>query len=208
MKQTIEIEVPEGKKAVYKDGKITFIPKELVYTDIKTVTDAIQYLRGRDIGNSIVTMYDILVKEYNIVNNFNYNRIPYEFAVVCFRAVKLACEHLKGCDDKNLIRGDLYYPVVQMCGPDYIKNCYGDKVVGRIEYREKQYLFVGGNAGDGSPAGLAGFNVLNPVSTAWTNVGFRLFSDKEIAKYVSTQFGKLCFLVQFGGTPCNFKFVE
>lgn len=208
MKQVIEIEVPEGKKAVYKDGKITFISKKLVYTDIKSISDAVKYLDEHSVYVNLLNTYYCLKEEYNLSDNIPYNSMPYEFAVVCFRIVKYALERITDSTQKNLTEGNLYYPIVQMCEPGYIDNCCGDKVVGKIQYKETEYYLVGCGAGYGSGAGLADFGVENCVSTSWTHFSFRLFSNREIAEYMSTQFGCLCFLVQFGGTTCDWKFIE
>lgn len=208
MKQVIEIEVPEGKKAVYKDGKITFIPRKLVYTDIKSISDAVKYLSKHSIYVNLLSIYYCLKEEYNLSDNIPYNSMPYEFAVVCFRIIKRALEHITDSTQKDLIKGNLYYPIVQMCEPGYIDNCCGDKVVGKIQYREIEYYLVGGCALCSSKGGLADFDVSYPVSDYLTGVSFRLFSNIEIAEYMSTQFGCLYFLVQFGGTTCDWKFIE
>lgn len=208
MKQVIEIEVPEGKKAVYKDGKITFIPKKLVYTDIKSISDAVKYLNKHSVCVNLLSTYYCLKEEYNLSDNIPYNSMPYEFAVICFRIVKYALEHITDSTQKNLTEGNLYYPIVQMCEPGYTDKCCGDKVVGKIQYKETEYYLVGSRAGNSSLAGLAHFDVHLPVSRSWADIGFRLFSNIEIAEYMSTQFGCLCFLVQFGGTTCDWKFIE
>ena len=208
MKQVIEIEVPEGKKAVYKDGKITFIPKKLVYTDIKSISDAVKYLSEHSVYVNLLSIYYCLKEEYNLSDNIPYNSIPYEFAVVCFRIVKHALERITDSTQKDLIKGNLYYPIVQMCEPGYVDKCCGDKVVGKIQYKETEYYLVGGRTHISSATGLAYFYVDYPVSNSWARVSFRLFSNREIAEYMSTQFGCLCFLVQFGGTTCDWKFIE
>lgn len=208
MKQIIEIEVPKGKNAVYKDGKITFIPKKLVYTDIKSISDAVKYLNEHSVYVNLLNTYYCLKGECNLSDNIPYNSMSYEFAVVCFRIVKYALERITDSTQKNLTKGNLYYPIVQMCEPGYTDNCYGDKVVGKIQYKETEYYLVGSRAGNDSQNGLAHFYVNNHVSYSWADIGFRLFSNREIAKYMSTQFGCLCFLVQFGGTTCDWKFIE
>ena len=208
MKQVIEIEVPEGKKAVYKDGKITFIPKKLVYTDIKSISDAVKYLNEHSGCVNLLSTYYCLKEEYNLSDNIPYNSMPYEFAVVCFRIVKHALECITDSTQKNLTEGNLYYPIVQMCKSEYTDNCCGYKVVGKIQYKETEYYLVSGHAVLGSSAGLAFFYVHYPISYYWAGVSFRLFSNREIAEYMSTQFGCLCFLVQFGETTCDWKFIE
>ena len=208
MKQIIEIEVPEGKKAVYKDGKITFIPKKLVYTDIKSISDAVKYLNEHSVYVNLLSTYYCLKEEYNLSDNIPYNSMSYEFAVVCFRIVKYALEHITDSTQKNLTEGNLYYPIVQMCKPGYTDNCWGDKVVGKIQYKETEYYLVGSRAGNGSLTGLTHFYVSYSVSHSRGDVGFYLFSNRKIAEYMSIQFGCLCFLVQFGGTTCDWKFIE
>jgi len=208
MKQVIEIEVPEGKKAVYKDGKITFIPKKLVYTDIKSISDAVKYLNEHSVYVNLLSTYYCLKEEYNLSDNIPYNSMPYEFAVVCFRIVKYALEHITDSTQKNLTEGNLYYPIVQMCEPGYTDNCCEYKFVGKIQYKETEYYLVGGHASRSSWAAWAFFDVYNRVSYSLACVSFRLFSNREIAEYMSTQFGCLCFLVQFGGTTCDWKFIE
>ena len=208
MKQVIEIEVPEGKKAVYKNGKITFILKKLVYTDIKSISDAVKYLNEHSVYVNLLSTYYCLKEEYNLSDNIPYNSMSYEFAVVCFRIVKYALERITDSTQKNLTEGNLYYPIVQMCEPGYTDNCCGDKVVGKIQYKETEYYLVGGHASRNSGAAWAFFDVYNRVSYSLACVSFRLFSNREIAEYMSTQFGCLCFLVQFGGTTCDWKFIE
>lgn len=208
MKQVIEIEVPEGKKAVYKDGKITFISKKLVFTDIKSISDAVKYLNEHSVYVNLLSTYYCLKEEYNLSDNIPYNSMPYEFAVVCFRIVKYALERITYSTQKNLTEGNLYYSIVQMCEPGYTDNCCGDKVVGKIQYKETEYYLVGGGVNYGSAAGLANFPAGHHVSDSWARIGFYFFSNREIAEYMSTQFGCLCFLVQFGGTTCDWKFIE
>ena len=43
MKQTIEIEVPEGKKAIWENNQITFVDAEPHWKSIKTFDDAYDY---------------------------------------------------------------------------------------------------------------------------------------------------------------------
>ena len=64
-------------------------------------------------------------------------------------------------------------------------------------------LRVGGSAVDGGSAGLGCFNSGNGVGYAVSDVGVLACKSEEIAKYVSTQFGKLvfdaCFARHFKG---------
>ena len=62
---------------------------------------------------------------------------------------------------------------------------------------------MGGHAYGGSNAGLGSFGSCNGVGVAYSNVGMLACKSEEIAKYVSTQFGKLvfdaCFARHFEG---------
>ena len=67
----------------------------------------------------------------------------------------------------------------------------------------KKELLVGSNANNGSNAGLGYFNSSGGVGLADSAVGMLACKSEEIAKYVSTQFGKLvfdaCFARHFKG---------
>jgi hypothetical protein len=62
---------------------------------------------------------------------------------------------------------------------------------------------VGGSAGNGGGAGLGYFDSSYGVGAAYSGVGMLACKSEEIAKYVSTQFGKLvfdaCFVRHFEG---------
>lgn len=49
VKQVLEIEVPDGKKAVWKDGRVVFEDVD----SIKTIEDAIQFLADKGICGDI-----------------------------------------------------------------------------------------------------------------------------------------------------------
>ena len=67
---------------------------------------------------------------------------------------------------------------------------------------------MGGAATNGALAGLGSFGSNDGVSASYTIVGFRSVSSKEIAQHISTYFGKLLFDVHYGGTNCDWKWVE
>lgn len=64
MKQTIEIEVPEGKKAIWEDGQIRFISIES-WRDITTFEKALKYLERNHLRSDLVrNYYDSNLKSY------------------------------------------------------------------------------------------------------------------------------------------------
>ncbi len=192
MKQVIEIEVPDGKKAVWKDGRIEFIP-EKSWKDIKTFDSAMNYLVKTNQCKS-------LLDEYR-------NSIPGSYSnILCkYRIVVVA---LTNNEERHLTTGDRWFPTIEFCRPDKKKNCYGNIVVGSIRSEGEEYLVVGGGALGGAVAGLGAFNSNCGVSDSYASVGFRSVSSKEIAEHISKYFGKLLFEVQYGGVNCNWEWVS
>lgn len=193
-KQVIEIEVPDGKKAVWENGAIRFIPEESYWKSITTFDDALLYVR-----NYLPEGEDLL---------FSYNNsIPgsYEHSVICYRIVIAA---LTNNEKRHLTAGDIWYPIVQFCRPKDKNTCCGDVLIGTIESEGARYSVVGGSASYGAFAGLGSFGSSLGVSDSFTLFGFRSVSSKEIAQHISTYFGKLLFDVHYGGTNCDWKWVK
>ena len=67
------------------------------------------------------------------------------------------------------------------------------EVIGHFRYQGEKFALVGGDANFGGAAGLGCFNSSTGVGLAASNVGLLACKSEEIAKYVSTQFGKLVF---------------
>lgn len=194
MKQTIEIEVPDGKKAVWENGVIKFVPEDPYWKSITTFEDALIYVR-----DYLPECEDLLI---------SYNKsVPgsYEHSVVCYRIVVAA---LTNNEKRHLTTGDKWYPVVQFCRPKDKGNCWGDVSIGTIESEEEKYSVVGGGVYYCAYAGLGFFYSSYGVSLSSASVGFRSVSSKEIAQHISTYFGKLLFEVHYGGTNCNWKWIE
>lgn len=194
MKQKIEIEVPEGKKAVWENGAIRFVSEDPYWKTITTFDDALIY-----VWNYLPECKDLLI---------SYNKsIPgsYEHSVVCYRIVVAA---LTNNEKRHLTTGDKWYPVVQFCRPEDKNNCWGSVLIGTIESEGVRYSVVGGGTDGGAFTGLGAFHSSVGVSASDAIVGFRSVSSKEIAQHISTYFGKLLFDVHYGGTNCDWKWVE
>lgn len=194
MKQTIEIEVPDGKKAVWENGEIRFVPDGPYWKTITTFYDAITYVR-----DYLPECKDLITSYTNVMSG------SYEFSVICYRIVVAA---LTNNEKRHLTKGDKWYPVVQFCRPKDKKICLGDVLIGTIESEGVRYSVVGGGAYSIAPVGLGAFDSYDGVSYSYTNVGFRSVSAKEIAEHISTYFGKLLFEVHYGGINCDWKWVE
>ena len=194
MKQIIEIEVPDGKKAIWENGAIKFVSEDPHWKSITTFIDALIYVR-----NYLPECEDLLISYTKTMPG------SYEYSVICYRIVVAA---LTNNEKRSLTTGDKWYPIVQFCRPKDKKNCWGDTLIGTIESEGVRYSVVGGSAYNGSTAGLGRFHSRHGVSLSNASIGFRSVSSKEIAQHISTYFGKLLFDVQYGGTNCDWKWVE
>lgn len=177
MKKTIEIECPDGYKPIYnaETGNVEIVPENIMGR-IRTYKDAVNYLGCRD------TIY--------------YNR-----SVKALAKLQTILDALNEKHKFNLLTGTVWYPWVRFFR---MKSVPKDaKVIGHFRYQGEKFALVGGGAGLGGAAGLGCFDSHYGVGFADSNVGMLACKSKEIAKYVSTQFGKLvfdaCFARHFEG---------
>lgn len=101
----------------------------------------------------------------------------------------------------NLLTGTIWYPWVRFFR---MKSVPKDaEVIGHFRYQGEKFALVGGPAYNGGHAGLGSFLSSIGVGNAGSYVGMLACKSEEIAKYVSTQFGKLvfdaCFARHFEG---------
>ena len=188
-KQVLEIEVPDGKKAIWKDGRVVFEGVDAMES-IKTVEDAAQFLADKRICKDILDSLSRLPKD------------SFEWKIAAYRAV---VEAITYNEQRHLTTGERWFPTIEFCRPGKLKNCYGDVVVGRIKSEGEEFDVVGGYAFNGSNAGLGYFYSSSGVSDAWAYMGFRSVGSKKAALYISKQFGKLLFEVSYSGTNCNWR---
>ena len=190
-KQVLEIEVPDGKKAIWKDGRVVFEDVDTMES-IKTIEDAVQFLTDKGICEDILDSLSRLPKD------------SFEWKIAAYRAVVAAVTYN---EQRHLTTGERWFPTIEFCRPGNLKNCYGDIVVGRIKSEGEEFDVVGGNAIGGAGAGLGRFRSAGSVSSAWASVGFRSVGSKKAAIYISKQFGKLLFEVSYGGTNCDWRWM-
>lgn len=179
MKKTIEIECPDGYKPIYnaETGNVEIVPENIMGR-IKTYEDAVNYL-GCATRDTIYYNKSVnsLAKLQTILNALNEG---HKF---------------------NLLTGTIWYPWVRFFR---MKSVPKDaEVIGHFRYQGEKFALVGGSANNGSYAGLGCFYSNYGVSYAFSDVGMLACKSEEIAKYVSTQFGKLvfdaCFARHFKG---------
>lgn len=190
-KQVLEIEVPDGKKAIWKDSRVVFEDVDTMES-IKTIDDAILFLVKNKIGDDILNTLSKLLP-----NSF-------EWKVAAYRAVVAAVTYN---EQRHLTTGERWFPIIEFCRPGKLKNCCGDIVVGRIKSEGEEFDVVSGRAYYGAPAGLGGFGSYGGVSNSWSHIGFRSVGSKKAAMYISKQFGKLLFEVSYGGTNCDWRWM-
>ena len=190
-KQVLEIEVPDGKKAIWKDGRVVFEDVDTMES-IKTIEDAVQFLTDKGICE------DILDSLYRLPKD------SFEWKIAAYRAVVAAVTYN---EQRYLTTGERWYPTIEFCRPGKLKNCHGNIVVGRIKSEGEEFDVVGGRADSSARAGLGGFDSNDGVSGAWATVGFRSVGSKKAALYISKQFGKLLFEVNYGGINCDWRWM-
>lgn len=178
MKKTIEIECPDGYKPIYnaETGNVEIVPENIMGR-IRTYEDAVNYL-------GCVTRDTIY-----------YNR-----SVNSLAKLQTVLDALNEGHKFNLLTGTIWYPWVRFFR---MKSVPKDaEVIGHFRYQGEKFALVGCALG-GSNAGLGCFNSYGDVGIAYSNVGMLACKSEEIAKYVSTQFGKLvfdaCFARHFEG---------
>ena len=195
MKQIIEIEVPDGMKAIWENGTIKYVPNEPHWKKITTFKHALQYVQEH-----LSSSCENLLKSYRstLLDSFENNIARYRIVIAA----------LTNNEERHLITGDKWYPIVQFCRPKDKNNCCGNVLIGTIESEGERYSVVGGNAAYGADAGLSRFDSGNGVSLSYTYIGFRSVSSKEIAEHISTYFGRLLFNIHYGGTNCVWIWVD
>ena len=194
MKQIIEIEVPDGKKAIWENGTVRFVSEDPYWKSITTFIDALIYVR-----NYLPECEDLLISYTKTMPG------SYEYSVICYRIVVAV---LTNNEKRSLITGDKWYPVVQFCHPKDENNCQGNVLIGTIESEGERYSVVGNSARCGSCTGIGSFALFYGVSNSLTDTSFRSVSSKEIAEHISTYFGRLLFEVHYGGTNCDWKWID
>ena len=179
MKKTIEIECPDGYKPVYnaETGKVEIVSEDIT-ARVQTYEDACKIM-SRDV----------------------YGNVPANFSVDALRKLHVILDALNEGHKFNLLTGTVWYPWVRFFR---MKSVPKDaEVIGHFRYQGEKFALVGGRAFFGGYAGLGSFDSDFGVGYAYSAVGMLACKSEEIAKYVSTQFGKLvfdaCFARHFKG---------
>lgn len=192
MKQIIEIEVPDDKKAVWNNGKIEFVD-----------VDVLELLKNSK--NPEKDLMDIIAKEVeeiedgdNILGDLynEYMDSPDDSHLESIAKLKLFLAYLNGDHKFDLISGNVYYPYVRF----YLnsKLLENEKVISHFKCKGNIFALVSGCSNYGSVAGLATFYSNYGVGFSLSSCGFLACKDSKTAQFVATTFGKLLFDVNFG----------
>lgn len=167
MKTTIEIECPDGYKPVYnaETRKVEIVPISSIER-IKSFTDAI---------NEMGMCFTTYMEENQSIKSL--------------AKLQLIIDALNEGHKFELFTGTIWYPLVRF----YRVAPKGAKIIGHFSYKNKKFALVGASASHGADAGLGAFDSSVSVGDSWTCCGMLACKSKEIAQYVSTQFGKLVF---------------
>lgn len=193
----VVIEVPQGQVAKVNkqaDGNVLVTFENVEHWKlIKDVDKAVKYLASK-------CMCLDLLEEFQNAPSGSYTE-----KLAAYRIVVAA---LTNNEERHLTTGERWYPIVQFCKPGKEENCWGKEIIGSIESEGQKFTVVGGGAYDGTYAGLGGFHSIYGVSYSYANIGFRSVSSEEVAKHISKYFGKLLFEVHYGGTNCDWKWIN
>ncbi len=194
MKKSIEIEIPDGKvEKISREGdtiSIKFVDEDICER-VKTLDDAIEIAEK---------LYPDIYNKWRNLNNCSYEEKLYTYRMIV--AV------LTNNEKNHLTKGNVYYPFVQFCEPNKVKNCAGDTVVGYIKADGRKFAVVGGCALVGGGVGLGCFFSCCGVTDAWIAVGFRSVSSSRIANHISKYFGRLVFDIMYGESNCDYEWID
>ena len=189
MKQTIEIEVPEGKKAVIEGNQIKYVDVEH-WKSIKTFDDAFDYCCGHSSLSDFTIAYETTSTDY-------------EEKVAQLRLVIAA---LTNNEKLSLTSGAVYYPALQLYKADYSEPVIDKDMVGTIITEGEKYIVISTVAHTTYLQGLGDFPLDCHFSSISTGINIGLPS-KEIADHLTKYFGKLLFEVMYGMCNCEWEWV-
>ena len=190
MKQTIEIEVPEGKQAIIEGSRIRFIDTEY-WKSIKTFDDALHYCYDYPPLNQFVEEYDLAGTNY----------------AVSVAKLRLIIAALTNNKKLSLTSGTIYYPALQLYKADYSEPIISKDMIGTIITEGEKYLVISTNAYTTCLQGLGEFTL--DCSTPCISIGINIgMPSKETADHLTKYFGKLLFEVMYGMCNCEWEWVE
>lgn len=111
--------------------------------------------------------------------------VTYNGSINALAKLQTILEALNEGHKFKLLTGNVWYPWVRFYRVDSVPE--GSKIVRYFSYQGEKFALVGGCAHRGAPSGLGYF------ISGDADVGMFACKSREIAEYVSTQFGELVF---------------
>lgn len=173
--QTITINVPDGKKAIWDEAKHQIRFEEVnILERVKSFEDACKVLN--------------LDPEATLEGCFDNQE-------VALRKLKVILKALNEGHKFDLIKGDVYYPWIRIVREDSMSSYRGSDYTRnhKVSYNGKTYFLVGSSADIGAYDGLAFFYSYSGVGDSSADVGLFSCKTREIAQYVSRNFSRLIF---------------
>lgn len=172
---TIQIEVPEGKKAVWKNGVLTLVDEEKpknVMERIKTIDDAIKEL-GED--NILVKQLDNFCKRDTDESVQDYGDI------LAYLQLRIICAALNEGWTPQFTKGEYrYYPWFELWTKKEIEEM-DEEARARVVYRSS----YSANASGGVSCSSANYDASNAFACFGSRLAFR---TSELARYAGEQF--------------------
>ena len=171
MKQKIEIEVPEGKIAVWDEKKQKIIFEDIEpWRNIKTFDNVLNYL-------------NISKEKYELVNK----KLPINKWRLIMKAF------IEASNDKcDLTEDDVWYPFFYILNEDEVKSKHSNHTYIKYKIDNKKFFLVG-SATNPYNSGLGVSDYYTASSFVFDYLGSRAFSSYEVAEHVSKYFIKELF---------------
>lgn len=163
--------------------------------------DGYKPIYNAETGNVGIVPENIMERIRTYEDAVNYHTIYYNRSVNSLAKLQTVLDALNEGHKFNLLAGTVWYPWVRFFRMKSVPK--DEEVIGHFRYQGEKFALVGGYAWYGGVAGLGYFDSYDGVGRAPSLVGMLACKSEEIAKYVSTQFGKLvfdaCFARHFKG---------
>lgn len=153
--------------------------KEVHYTDIKTFEDACKAL-GLSEGNVNYDIERIEEAECGLGKH-----------LIAIYKLDIIRKALNGGWEPKLTKGDIYYSWVRFYLPN--KKPSDKKTIATLKADGQKYLLVGGYNSYGCCVGLCAFDSGYGYGDSDADLGLLCCKSREIAQYMSTQFGEYIF---------------
>lgn len=186
----IPAEVLSEIESEKQQASTTMIPGEHLCTQIK------------DLRN----IYRVASANYPEISERNLLEDPDSYGQKFYSYRRLVAA-LTANEETHLTQGSYFTPFAEFCTPGQEDHCTGKVIVGKIESEGKVYTVIGGGYLVRQETGLGNFADRLGVSRCLLP-NFMAVTSLTVAKYLSEKFGRLVFDLIYGGSNCNYKWID